>query len=100
MRPFMLPVVGRHGVDQFVMVQVTLQVAGAETVDRLKAVEPRIRDAIFRSLYDSFSSGLAFNGPTVDVEGVKHQIAEAGTRVVGDGVIEDVLVQRVSQQPL
>lgn len=100
MNGFMLPVVSSQGVEQFVMISLSLEVEDMNTKAELVQMEPRLRDAIFRSLYSVFASGRAFNGHTVNVDIVKQRSMAAIRAVTEEELVQEVLVQRVAQRPI
>lgn len=95
---FIVPVVSDSRVTSLVVMSLTLQVEAGLT-DGVYAVEPRMRDALLRVMFDHANSG-GFNGPFTEAARMKilrAALLEAAQATAGD-VVSDVLIIDVVRQ--
>ncbi len=99
--PIQVPIVSTDRVEQFVNIVVGLQVKDQPTGDKVLARALPLNDAILLKLYGHLHSDEALlpNG-AVNLRVIKAAIMDAGDEVFGEGVIQDVLIQVVSQRKL
>ncbi len=97
--PLVVPVIGPRKVEQFVTIVVTLEVI-AEKAPMVSARQPKVVDAFLTTLYGALDDKSVMNGNLVNIPAVKEKLTAAVTRVVGDGVVQTVLVQVVTQRNL
>lgn len=100
MHPFVLPVIGDRGPEQVVQMIVTLEVPDNSKAALVKTYLPRLNDAYMQALYGALDRKTVTNGSLIDVNLVKEKLFLATTRVMGDKVVDNVLVQAVSQRRL
>lgn len=98
--PLTVPVLGAERIDQFVTLMVALEVADASVADRVREQAPRLTDAFLTGVYGAIASGKAMQSGMVDVPQVKAKLNEATAKVMGKGVVRDVLIQVVNQRPM
>ncbi|WP_158047061.1 flagellar basal body-associated FliL family protein [Skermanella pratensis] len=98
--PLTVPVLGAERIDQFVTLMVALEVADAPMADRVREQAPRLTDAFLTGVYGAIASGKAMQAGMLDVPQVKAKLNEATTKVMGKGVVRDVLIQVVNQRPM
>lgn len=97
--PLHLPILGEEAVNQIIDIIVVLEVDDEATADRVISVAPRLTDAFMQDLYgDLHMQDLAPHG-TVDVRRIKRRIVAAANRTLGEGVVNDALVQMLNQRP-
>jgi flagellar FliL protein len=97
--PIVLPVMGETRIEQTVMVMVALECADEETRNTVRGVSPRLLDAYLRALYGKIGKSQVAEGQIVDVGSVKDKLTEATIQVLGPDVVDNVLIQAVSQRP-
>ena len=94
-----VPVYGRDGKDKLMVVRFELELGEVMSVEDVRYLLPRLRDAYIGTL-----STLAGRGELVEESQrnatIKHALKLASDRVLGSDVIKDVLVQRAWQQPM
>lgn len=98
--PFILPVVTEKGAEQIVTLMVDLRVKDGSTANKAQDNMPRIKDAMMGVLYGGLGSGELRNGALVDVAGVRRKIMSAVTSIMGEGTVEEVLIQAIAQRRL
>ena len=98
--PLMLPVVDRNGVSQMVRIVVSLQVADLHTAENVKRMSPRLTDAYIQDMYGVLGRKAAMPDGVIQVGYLKHRLQQATVAVLGEGVVEDVLLQHVQQNPI
>jgi flagellar FliL protein len=99
MAPIAIPSIGRDRVEQFVTVVVTVEVV-ADQQPRAAQNVPRLTDAFITTLYGAVDDKTVLHGALVNIPAIKEKLTEAATKVLGDGVVRDVLVQVVTQRKL
>ncbi len=98
---FQLPVLGEERVEQLVTFVLALEVADEKAGDKVLAMAPRLNDGFVQSLYGSLHSGTVMRGNgVVDIGVLKARIMSVSDQVLGEGVVQDALIQMVSQRPL
>lgn len=99
--PIQVPVIGEDRAEQLINIIISLEVLGQENADRVITFAPRLNDAFLVELYGGLSTqDLVARTGLLDVERMKIRLRFAANRVLGEGVVTDVLVQLVSQRPL
>lgn len=96
--PILLPIVGDGRVDQMVNIVFALEVADQEAANRAIALAPRLNDAFLQALYGTLHRREVMHDGVLDLTAIKRRLIEESNRVLGEGVVRDVLVQMVSQQ--
>ena len=96
--PIMLPVLGDDGIDQFFSVLVTLEVADASDADRVIAMAPRLNDAHLTALYGSLNAEDITENGILDLRQVKRRLVNVSNQVLGREIVQDALIQTVSQR--
>ena len=100
LKPLMIPVIGRNGITQQVSFVVSLEVPTGN-LDRVSRYEPRLADAYIQDLYGVLGTGYGLvNGRVLDVPTIKKRMHSVAARVLGDDMVNDVLLQVVQQRPL
>lgn len=97
--PLVVPVIGATRVEQFVTVVVTMEVV-LEKQPMVQANQARMSDGFLTALYGAVADKSVLNGPLVNIPAVKAKLLEAANKVMGPGVVLDVLVQAVTQRNL
>ncbi len=98
--PLMLPVVDRNGVSQMVRIVVSLQVPDAHTAEEVKSLSPRLKDAYIQDMYGVLGRKAAMPDGLIQVSYIKQRLHKATVAVLGEGKVEDVLLQHVQQNPI
>lgn len=97
--PIQVPLLGERGVEQMITLVIALQVADDGAGDEVIEMAPRLNDAFLLSLYGSLEEGdvMQDNG-MVDLAVVKDKLMEAAAQVLGEDLVNDVLVQMIGQR--
>lgn len=98
LEPLILPIINQNGVAQTISVVVILEVddmADAATVAHYK---PRIADAFLKDLYGALSRQASMQGGVVQVEELKKRLDRVSQKVMGAGVIDNVVLELVHQR--
>lgn len=99
--PMQFPVMGDSGVEQMVTLVIALQVADSNAGDDVIEMAPRLNDAFMVKLYGALDARtVMLSNGMLDVSSIKAQLIEAANGVLGVGVVEDALVQMISQRQL
>ncbi|MCW2237147.1 hypothetical protein [Azospirillum canadense] len=99
MAPLMVPAIGTQRVEQFVTVVVTLEVV-VDKVPLVQAFQPKVFDTLLTTLYGAVDDKSVLTGNLVNIPVVKEKLTKAAAKVVGEGVVLDVLIQVVTQRNL
>jgi len=95
MDPVVIPIFAEDRVVAAIQIQLKLETLGADNERHVKGIKPRIADAFLRELY-SFVPRLVQKGGQLDVSAIKKRLQMVGDNVAGQGRINSVLVQSVS----
>ncbi|MFM2044298.1 MAG: hypothetical protein RLY86_2874 [Pseudomonadota bacterium] len=97
--PIVVPVIGEKRVEQNILIVVSLEVYGDPVRDSVRQQTPRLVDAFLRALYGGIHTGNVIDGQLIRVDAVRDELMAASERVLGPGVVWDVLIQAVNQRP-
>ncbi|MDA0306028.1 MAG: hypothetical protein O3B76_07040 [Proteobacteria bacterium] len=98
MEPLGIPIFRGNRVIATIQIQVKLETGNEDNSEIIKRKMPVIRDAFIRDLH-SFMPRLLKAKERVDVLIVKQRLQYIGDKVAGKGLIKNVLVQSVLDQP-
>ena len=98
MEPLGIPIFQGNKVIATIQIQVKLETTNEDNSDEIKRMMPVIRDAYIRDLH-SFMPRLLKAKERVDVLIVKQRLQYISDKVAGKGIIKNVLVQSVLDQP-
>ncbi len=98
MEPLAIPIFQGNRVAATVQIQVKLETNGKDNVKKIKRIMPVITDAFVRDLH-SFMPRLLKAEERIDVLIIKQRLQLISNKVAGKGLIKNVLVQSVIDQP-
>ena len=98
MEPLAIPVFHGNRVAATVQIEVKLVTNGKDNVERIKKIMPVITNAFVRDLH-SFMPRLLKAEERIDVLIIKQRLQLISNKVAGKGLIKNVLVQSVIDQP-
>ena len=98
--PLILPIVDGNGVSQVVSMIVVIEVDGEKNQSKVNGLQPLLKDAYIQELYGVLNRHAALQGGVLQVGMIKDRLHKISNRVLGDGVVEDVLLQAVQQHPI
>jgi flagellar FliL protein len=98
--PLVLPIVDSNGVSQVISIVVVIEVKGGTNQTLVLNLQPRLKDAYIQELYGVLNKHAALKGGVVQVDVIKKRLSAISEKVLGEGVIEDVLLQVVQQRPI
>jgi flagellar FliL protein len=99
--PLILPIVNRSGLSQVVSIVVALEVKDKHDAEYVKNMQPRIKDAFIQEMYGVIHSPLGMqDGNVIKVSVLKSRLGRVGKQVLGDDIVQDVLLQVVQQRPI
>ncbi|MFV3073683.1 flagellar basal body-associated FliL family protein [Niveispirillum fermenti] len=97
--PMIVPILGAKTVEQNIMVTVSLEVDDDAAREQIRQQNPRLVDAYVQALYGGIDKGQVIDGQVLNIPALKAKLQEATDKVLGPGVVHDVLIQSVSQRP-
>lgn len=99
--PLILPIVDKSGLSQVVSVVVALEVGSKYDAELVKQMQPKIKDAFIQEMYGVIHNPAGLHdGNVVKVGILKKRLGKVGRKVLGDEVVQDVLLQVVQQRPI
>ncbi len=98
--PLVLPVIDNRGVTQTVSLVIALEVGSLEKVDQVKKLTPRLKDAYIQDMYGVLNNHAALKGGVVQVGAIKERLNKITADVLGEDMVDDVLLQVVQQRPI
>jgi flagellar FliL protein len=98
--PLVLPIVDKNGVSQVVNIVVVIEVDDSKDKDHVLKLQPRLKDAYIQELYGVLNRHDTLKDGVVQVGTIKERLNQISHRVMGEGVVEDVLLQVVQQRPM
>ena len=100
MDPLVLPIIDEYGVSQVVSLVVSLEVADTDSADKVKKMQPRLKDAYIQDMYGILNRRSSMKDGVVEVKKLKARLNKVSKQVMGDDVVHDVLLQVVQQRPI
>ena len=98
MEPLAIPIFQGNRVAATVQIEVKLVTNGKDNVERIKKIMPVITNAFVRDLH-SFMPRVLKAEERIDVLIIKQRLQLISNKVAGKGLIKNVLVQSVIDQP-
>lgn len=98
MDPLAIPIFGNNKVAATVQIQIKLETKNKDNAAAIKRLMPLIHDAFIRDMH-SFLPRLLKQEERVDVLILKQRLQLIGDKVVGKGLIRNILVQSVIDIP-
>ena len=98
--PLVLPIVDKNGVSQVVSMVIALEVVELAAADKIRKMSPKLKDAYIQDLYGMLNEHAALKGGVIQVGYIKERLNKISHRVVGEGKVNDVLLQVVQQRPI
>lgn len=98
LNPLMLPIISKHGSTQMVSLIVSVEVDSLDKADQVKKYSPRLTDAFLTDLYSAFGYQTALNGGEIPLTYLKERLNKISAKVLGDDVVDDVLLQFMQQR--
>lgn len=100
MDPLVLPIIDADGINQIVSLVIVLQVHDEAQKAEVEGQMPRIKDAYIQDMYGVLNKNVAVKDGVIQVGIIKEKLGVANDRVLGEGVVQDVLLQVVQQRPI
>lgn len=100
MDALILPIVDNSGVTQTISVVVALEVEGKDNAGTVEKMTPRLKDAYIQDMYGVLNDTEALKGGVVQVTYLKNRLNKVTAKILGDDVVNDVLLQVVQQRPI
>ncbi len=100
MDPLILPIIDAEGINQLVSLVIVLQVHDDKQKAEVTAQMFRIKDAYIQDMYGSLNKNVAIKDGVLQVDVLKQKLSAANDRILGDGVVSEVLLQVVQQRPI
>lgn len=100
LEPLILPVVDNSGVSQTVSMVVSLEVVDTASADKVKLLSPKLKDAYITDMYGVLNEHAALKGGVIQVGAIKERLNKITTKIMGEHVVNDVLLQVVQQRPI
>ena len=100
MDPLILPIIDADGISQMVSLVIVLQVHDEKQKAEVASQMFRIKDAYIQDMYGSLNKHVAVKDGVIQVSVLKEKLTAANNRVLGEGVVSDVLLQVVQQRPI
>ena len=96
--PLILPIVDKTGVTQTLSLVVMIEVGTPEAAAKVEELAPRLNDAYIQGMYGTLNKHEALQGGVVQVGMLKEKLNGISHKVLGEGVVNDVLLQVVQQR--
>lgn len=98
--PLILPIVDNQGVNQTVSLVVALEVKNSSDAIKVEKMEPKLKDAYIQDMYGVLNEYAALKGGVIQVSKIKKRLNRITDEIMGEDVVQDVLLQVVQQRPI
>lgn len=99
LEPLVLPVASAEGLTQSITMKVSLEVIEAENIEKVEHAKPKIQDALLTKLYGNIKEEDTVGG-LLNLPEIKKMIEEVIIDVVGEHVVDHVLIDDIYHMPL
>lgn len=96
---FSIPVIRDNEVTDHVNIAIVIETKGEKSREKVLAERYRLYDAYLRDLYGLLAIKRA-DGQLFDQQVVKIRLARVSDKLLGPGVVNDILVRGISQRPI
>lgn len=98
--PLLLPVVDKNGISQTVSLVISIEVHDKLAADKVAKFSPKLKDAYLQDLYGVLYRKSMMENGIIQIGALKQRLNSLSQQVMGEGVINDVLLQVVQQRPI
>lgn len=98
--PLVVPIMDNDGISQTISMMIVFEVADEEAGKKLESLKPRMKDAMIQNMYGMLNQKAAMENGALRVGYVKERLNAVAQKVMGEGVVTDVLLQMVQQNPI
>lgn len=99
--PLILPIIDENGVVQTVSLVIAIEVSAPENAGKVNTLAPRLKDAYIQEMYGVLNKQAALNKDgIIQVNMLKERLNKISVKVLGEDVVDDVLLQVVQQRPV
>ena len=98
--PLILPIIDERGVTQTVSLVIVIEVGDKNKAKDVEKMSPRLKDAFIQDMYGVLNKRQALRDGVVQVGMIKDRLRDISHRVLGDEIVEDVLLQVVQQRKI
>lgn len=98
--PLLLPIIDEKGVTQTVSLVISLEVSDVAKAEEVKKLAPRLTDAYIQDMYGVLNRHVALKGGVIQVSTIKARLNKISKEVLGEDMVNDVLLQVVQQRPI
>lgn len=95
--PLQIPLIDGGRVSELFAISLAIEARSAEDGDQVVLYSPRLNDAFLQVLYGVMEKDQLNDG-TLNMQLVKARVLRACNEILGEGVVQDVLVQAIGQQ--
>jgi flagellar FliL protein len=98
--PLILPIINKEGVTQVVSLVIVIETPDEAGKAQVTYMTPRLKDAFIQDMYGALSQDAMMRDGIIQVGALKNRLQKVSTHVMGDGVVNNVLLQVVQQRPM
>ena len=98
--PLILPVVGKDGLTQLVSLVIVIETPDEAGKQHVTYMAPKLKDAFIQDMYGALNHEDVMRGGIIEVTALKNRLQKVSERVMGEGVVNNVLLQVVQQRPM
>jgi flagellar FliL protein len=99
LEPLILPIVNSEGVTQVVNLVVAVEIASEKDKEKVESLLPRLQDAFIQQMYGELNDKGYMKAGVLQVSKLKQHLNIIATKVLGEDIVSDVLLQVVQQRP-
>jgi len=96
---FVIPEVNGNQVTRHIALEISLEVTGDEKKAEVEHMLPRVKDTVLRILHKHMSRRRTLD-ISQDILRLKRKIRKAGNALLGDGMINEVLIENTLERKL
>lgn len=98
--PLILPIIDEYGVNQTVSLVVSLEVESESDAAYIRRMAPRLNDALLTDMYGILNHHALVKDGVIRVKVLKKRMKHVSSKVLGNDMVTDVLMQVLTQRPI
>lgn len=98
LEPLLLPIIDEYGVSQTVTMRIALELTDADKALSIQQMKPKLNNAYIRDMYGALNEYALLKGGVIEVGIVKQRLHRITNEVLGDNIVNAVLLEMVNQQ--
>lgn len=98
LEPMIIPLIDERGISQNITLVVSIEAPDEEAAKEIQRLQPRLKDAYIQDMYGALNRKSTIKDGVLQVDIIKERLNRASIKVLGEGKVNDVLLQIIQQR--